>query len=135
MRARAISVAEGIFRPADSGRTEYVLALWPDDLHCAGGVDDDPSARVLDVAVEEADGAAPAQDAAFGEDGAGTDRFHEADLELERRHGAGEAALGDRGVRHGDVDHAGQEAALADAALGVTEGRHDLEAAAAYTAL
>src|SRR5579883_1077238 len=27
MRARAIFVATGIFRPADSGRTEYVLAL------------------------------------------------------------------------------------------------------------
>jgi hypothetical protein len=26
MRARAISVAAGIFRPADFGRTEYVLA-------------------------------------------------------------------------------------------------------------
>src|SRR5579883_2670631 len=29
MRARAIFVAAGIFRPADSGRTEYVLRLAP----------------------------------------------------------------------------------------------------------
>jgi hypothetical protein len=36
---------------------------------------------------------------------------------------------------HGDVDHAGQEAALADATLRVTEGRHDLEAAGADAAL
>ena len=35
MRARAIFVAAGIFRPADSGRTEYALsrtgAFWQDD--------------------------------------------------------------------------------------------------------
>src|SRR5689334_3642772 len=93
-------------------------------------MDDQPALLVPDVAVEETDRAAPAQHAALGEHRAGTDRLHEADLELERRDGAGKAALGDRGVGHGDVDHAGQEAALADAAPRMAEGRNDLEAAA-----
>src|SRR5579883_902636 len=40
MRARAIFVATGIFRPADSGRTEYVLEPPQDDVgRCFGAVE------------------------------------------------------------------------------------------------
>ena len=61
--------------------------------------------------------------------------LEKADLELQRRHGAGEVGFGHRGMGHGGIDHAGEEAALADAALRMAEGRHDLEAKAAESAL
>src|SRR5580693_4529050 len=109
--------------------------LRSDDLDGAGGVNGEPVLLVAKLAFEEADRATPAQHTALGDHVAQADRLEEADLELERRHRAGEALLGERGVRHGDVDHAGQEAALADRALRMAEGRHDLEAAAREAAL
>jgi hypothetical protein len=68
---------------------------------------------------------------AFGHHRPRADGFQEADLELECRHGEGQVSLGDRGVGHGEVDHAGEEAALADLAPRMAEGRHDLETVAA----
>src|SRR5580704_6424556 len=101
--------------------------LRPNDLDGRGGVHDQPALLVLEVAVQKADRAAPAHHLALGIDDAGTHRLEEADLEFERRHGDGELALDDGSGGHRRIDHAGEEAALADLALRMTEGGHDLE--------
>src|ERR1700754_2742434 len=90
-------------------------------------MDDQASLLVREIAVEEADRAAPAHDASFGEDEAGAHRLEEADLEFERRDGNHELAFGHGGIGHCRVHHAREKAALADPAAGVTEGLDDLE--------
>ena len=97
-------------------------------------MDDQAALLVLEVAVEKADRAAPAQDAALGIDDARAHRLEEADLEFERRHGDGELALDDGGIGHRGVDHTGEEPTLADAPLRMAEGRHDLETEARIAA-
>src|SRR4029077_14151942 len=108
-----------------AGFTRVKLTLCrSNDLDGAGGVDGEPALLIANLAFEKADRAAPAQHTAFGNHVTKADRPEETDLELERRHRAGEALLGEGCVRHGDVDHTGQEAALADRALRMAEGRH-----------